>query len=385
MAVCTIEVERAGDNLFVIRGCQYGHGTMQITSARDKDDLSIDPERRAYLQVSLKGRWGMVARILRRSDDAVLHEVEARGGSCTLSYDPGDCVRIDVYTLDVQEEELILSAPYSAGLSHLLSWQGVTLEGGVLQKRFPRSRFLYGETSIEAAIREFRLQCDYRIGTSGYSNMDEKRCRELDLRLGQYEHAVVGLVNHSIAEVRHTLPAARPGIVHGSSGMGVDLALMRVANENNIPNIGTTCLEYLWYVDNASQGPKVLIARSKEDYNRLYVSQLDILLAANGAETSFKMDVHAATEALIPVIPIDIIGMLGSKVPAFKTDPATGERRVNDAVGVLLKTWLLIDWNNVPASYADDRFPLVARKFSNCVVARVRELIAPKHGYSIVR
>lgn len=290
----------------------------------------------------------------------------------------------DGYVLRIEGDTLVLSVPYSDDTGYLLDQPGVVRDGNELKKRFPKSRFLHREKDIERAIRDFRIQCDYRIGTSGYSDVNEERCRELDIEPGQYEHSVVGLVSHSIAEVRRNIPAARSGIVYGSSDMGVDLALKQVADDNNIPIIGTTCLAYLWYVDNGVAGPKILIAKSKEDYNRLYVSQLDVLLAANGAETSFKMDVHAATEALIPVIPVDIIGMLGSKVPAFKTDPVTGQRKVNEAVGALLFSWRLLDWRSVAASHAEDRFQIVSGQFSSAVIARVREIIDPKYAYSIV-
>jgi hypothetical protein len=70
-------------------------------------------------------------------------------------------------------------------------------------------------------------------------------------------------------------------------------------------------------VDNSEKGPPILITKTKDAYCELYIRHLDLLLAANGGEVSYKMDIHAATVAYIPVIPVDVLGMFGATVPAF--------------------------------------------------------------------
>ena len=283
------------------------------------------------------------------------------------------------YTLERVGDKLVLSTQY-IGHEKLMDQSGVMLVNNQLKKEFPTSRFKCEPEEFKTAWMLFLVQCEIVLGMSGYTDVSEPRCRDLGIPFGHYEGSLSGLMNRAIKKLRNRTPGIRPGIVYGSASYGVDFAISETAKEGNIPIIGTSCLPYLWYVDNCADGPTVLIVPSEDDYCRLYVSQLHILLAANGGEASYRMDIHAATEALIPVIPVDVLGMLGARITPFIID-ASGKRKVNDAVAALNFTWRLLNWQPIGHSLAQDRFHDIANLFSNAVVARARELAPGIHAY----
>lgn len=289
-------------------------------------------------------------------------------------------MKCDGYELVRCENEIVLSATV-VGNEHLENEAGVARVGDRFEKRFPASRFVFEKNDVEKAVELFRRQCDFVFGMSGYSNVNQKRCNELGIKLGQYEYSVAGLMKRAIGTMRQRISSVRPGIVYGSSEMGVDLAIGGVAEQDNIPLLGTSCLAYLWYVNNKPEGPAILITKTKQEYNEMYVGLLDLLLAANGGQVSYDMDIHAATRRMIPVVPVDVLAMLGSKAPAFVTD-SHGNRKVNDAVGALIYTWRLLDWTSAGFSHAKDRFEEVSKQFSDAVVAAAREVAPARYSFT---
>ncbi len=283
-------------------------------------------------------------------------------------------------TLFEEGSELILTVPCE-GSEHLLSQQGVIKNGNQFEKRFPTHRFFYKEKDIDMASALFRGKCDFVFGTSGYSDLNPNRCRELNIPDGHYVSALGSLVKRALDGMKQRVPAIRPGIVYGSSSMGVDFTLEKVAENRNIPIIGTTCLAYLWYVDNTPNGPTILIASSEDDYCKLYVSNLDLLVAVNGGTVSYDMDIYAATKKFIPVVPVDVLSVLGATVPAFVFDEQ-GRRKVNDAVRVLLYAWRLLDLEHAGLNMAQDRFEIAACQFGDAMIARAREVAPAKYAYT---
>ena len=282
------------------------------------------------------------------------------------------------YELFVDGNEIILVAQEVR--KSLLKENGVYQEDGCLKKRFPRSRFFFLSDEISDAKKRFKDLCDFSFGMSGYSALDTERCRALNIREGQYEAALAGLMRRGIKKIRERTPAVRNGVVYGSSACGVDLVIEKIADEYHLAILGTTCLAYLWYVDSKKEGPDICISLTKKEYCEAYVGMTDLLLAANGGETSYKMDVHAATEAFIPVVPIDVLSMLGATVPAFIVD-SNGKQKVNDAVRALTTVWRLLDWTHSNQTFVQDRFNIVAEQFSDALVARVREVAPPKYSF----
>ena len=216
-----------------------------------------------------------------------------------------------VLVFGIQGDELVLERTYSDDRQFLITEYGAKRRGKKLIKHFPRSRFHATKKDITARLRTFHESCDFVSGMSGLSVLDAARCAELDIRLGDYEAGVVGLMTSAVNRVRSQLPKVRYGLVYGSSAMGVDLSIEQVAKEQNIPLVGFTCLEYLWYVSNKVKGPHICVLPTKDAYCKHYVHNCDLLMASNGGQVSYKKDIIAATEALIPVLPIDVIGMLG--------------------------------------------------------------------------
>lgn len=284
-------------------------------------------------------------------------------------------IKAEQTTLVREADSLILQRPWKDEDQYLVDDYGALHEGDNLVKRFPTGRFLATAEEITNRMTIFREGCDFVCGMSGYSALNADRCAELNIREGDYEAAVMGLMVSAINRIHRLLPQTRLGLVYGSSAMGVDLAIEKVAKEKNIPLIGFTCLEYLWYVDNSFAGPYICVTKSKKDYCESYVHSCDLLMASNGGEVSYKMDIIAATKALIPVLPINVIGMLGASVPAFRPNGS-----VNDAVGALLHVLRLINLN-CGHGLAEDKFSEVANDFANAVLGRAREVVPPQYAF----
>lgn len=282
----------------------------------------------------------------------------------------------DGSTLTAEGKDLVLTRPWTEGKEYLLDIEGVEREGDLIVKRFPRSRFLADPKDITDREATFRESVDFVSGMSGYSSLNAGRCAELGIREGEYEDAVMGIMVSAINRVRAQLPKARYGLVYGSSAMGVDLAIEEVAKEHNIPLLGYTCLAYLWYVSTTLDGPYICIKPTKEEYCEAYVTMSNLLMACNGGQVSYMMDTIAALKHFIPVIPIDVIGMLGASIPAFKPD-----RTVNDAVGVLKHGLRLLDFKEVVHSRAEDTFRGVADIFASAVTARAREVVPTRYAF----
>lgn len=286
-------------------------------------------------------------------------------------------MEIDDIQLFATETELVLQRPWENGREYLLDHGAEKIgKPARLAKRFPRSRFLATQAEIERRLTIFHENTDFVSGMSGYSELNQQRCAELGIRVGEYESAVVGLMQSAINRVRKRMSRARYGLVYGAADMGVDHSIEVVAKKENLPLIGFNCLDYLWYVDNAVEGPFICVYRTKDEYCHAYVDACDLLMASNGGQVSYQKDIIAATQRMIPVLPIDVIGMLGASIPAFKPDGKT----VNDAVGALLHVMRLIGFQE-RGGLAEDRYTQVADAFASAVVARAREVIPPAYAY----
>lgn len=281
-------------------------------------------------------------------------------------------------TLSTKGKEVIVSRPFSVRDEHLTHYGAKPVDGR-LMKCFPAERFFWSTEDVAQITATFRRSCDFISGMSGYSALSLTRCNELGIRPGSYEEAVYGIFMSGVTRFRDELGEGLVyGIVHGSSDTGVDLAVQRAATEQKVPQLGFTCLEYLWYVDNAADGCNICILRTKEEYGLAYVHACDVLMAANGGPVSYDMDIAAATRAHIPVIPVDVLGMLGTSVPPFKV--VDGRKVVNDAAAAIIFAVRLIDMHTT-LSNASDRYRAVSASFAEAVVARAREVVPVASAY----
>jgi hypothetical protein len=282
----------------------------------------------------------------------------------------------DGNTLVAEGDQLVLSRPWDESKNYLIESEGAKREGDLIVKRFPQSRFIADPKEIANREKIFHDGVDFVSGMSGYSSLNEKRCAELGIRLGEYEAAVTGIMESAINRVREKMPNVRYGLVYGSSSMGVDLAIENIAKKRNMPLLGYICLDYLWYVSATPDGPYICVKETKKDYCESYVGASDLLMACNGGQVSYQMDTIAALTHFIPVMPINIIGMLGASIPAFKADGT-----VNDAVGVLIHAMRLIQFGSTGQGLAEDRYAIIADAFANAVTARAREVVPTAHAF----
>ncbi len=265
------------------------------------------------------------------------------------------------------------------GNEYLREIQGVTERDGNFFKKFPRTRFTAIHADIKKAIAQHRKGEDVVVyGMSGYSLLGKERCAGLNIKSGQYEAMVSSLLIQSIRAQQESIRGINIRLAYGSSATGVDLEIENVARKENIPLLGFTCPDYLWWVNNSPDGPMICICKDKNDYCEQYIGALDILFAANGGPVSYQMDIKAATEHFKPIIALNVLQVLGASTPAF-----TPDGKVADAVGVLNKMYNIINFSPSSATTVPDLYPAVSKQFCATVVGITRTMVSPRRAYGI--
>lgn len=156
-----------------------------------------------------------------------------------------------------------------------------------------------------------------RLGFNGYSKIDNERAKRWGVTLESYEAACSKLAYDVIKYLQKEFPGINIRLVNGASDMGIDRATNRVAQELNLPILGFSCPRYMIWVKDDEM--PVYVARGKNIYSNRFVESLDVLVAANGAETAYKHDMAAALTYFKQFIPVDVISAISSTggVPAF--------------------------------------------------------------------
>src|ERR1700719_1723426 len=110
-------------------------------------------------------------------------------------------------TICIDRDHIVLEGLYE-GNEKKAEIPGVEkINGGTkLRKVYPARRFLIDPIQIAAVIETHREGDDVVIlGVSGFSLLNQERCRQLNIRLNSYETLLVSMVRNSIFALRNGL------------------------------------------------------------------------------------------------------------------------------------------------------------------------------------
>jgi hypothetical protein len=271
--------------------------------------------------------------------------------------------------------KLILEGPF---VDYKANLPGVVVHGNTIRKEFPVERFLLNQGEIDAAVARHREGTDVIVlGFSGYSMLDAERCAQLNIRLGEYEAASVGMVAACVDGVRSKLGDPPIRFVYGSSDLGIDRSIEEVCTSEGCDLLGFSCPNYLWWVDNSEEGPTICIMPDESQYADAYVRALDILFAMNGGKVSYEMDILAATRYHKRVAVVDVLRTLGARSQGFDH-----KGNVLDAAAALAERLRLITPGDEFVQKGDgDTFAETQRKLVTSVVGLARGIVSPDTAY----
>lgn len=282
---------------------------------------------------------------------------------------------------------LILEDEVREDNKYLAHVSGVEIVGRILyRKSFPGDRFLTDRDQIVAAIKQHREGNNVvLLGFSGYSDLNEKRCADLNIRVGEYEKASVGLIEACVHGLRRELGNPTIKFVHGSSDMGIDQSIEAVCLAMECERLGFSCPEYLWWVNSAT-GPTVCVmtkenalspvGTNEQAYCDAYVQAVDILFAANGGKVSYEMDVRAATLYHKRVVILDVLRTLGARIQGFDQSG-----KVLDAAAAFVERFHIIHAGDALFQSPNDIFKATREALVERIVGLARNIVSPEMAY----
>lgn len=184
-----------------------------------------------------------------------------------------------------------------------------------------RNKRIYLPDQYDRAIREvLQGKNVLRLGFNGYSTIREDRAKRWGVTIDRYDAACAKLAFDVIQYLQGEFPGVDIRLVNGASDMGIDRSTNRVASELNIPILGFSCPNYMVHVKD--DDAPVHVARDKDTYSDKFVESLDVLIAANGAETAYKHDMRAVLTYFKHFIPVDVVSAISTTggVPALGPD-----------------------------------------------------------------
>ena len=188
-------------------------------------------------------------------------------------------------------------------------------EDRIYCKLFPIEKRIYFPTEYEKAVAEElgrgRTKNLYVLGGNGYSDLGAERLRFWGIEAGAYEAACEGTFRWVIQNLATDFLGINQAIAHGASAKGIDKVLIKVATDFNLPQLGHSCPEWLFYVD-ANDGIPLVCMESKEDYAAAFVKSLDLLIGCNGGEQAFMQDLASVFRFKRHYMPIDVLGTISS-------------------------------------------------------------------------
>jgi hypothetical protein len=195
------------------------------------------------------------------------------------------------------------------------------------KKFFDKRVYLPGQ--YDEAFSEHLLGANTVVlGMNGYSLLSDQQCRAWGVKPGAYEAACSQLLQEVYSALNRVFPGIDVRFAHGASNTGVDKAVIAVAGELNCPQLGHSCPEFMFYVQDGDSVP-IYVAASQEDYALSFIRSLQILIAANGRTQAFSIDIDAAFKMLRSVILVNVL----KSISTTGGPPAIGaDGRVEDAV-----------------------------------------------------
>ena len=193
--------------------------------------------------------------------------------------------------------------------------------------RNPKKR-IYLAHEYDLAVRtELAGRHRFVIAMNGYSTLTNDQCAAWGVKPGAYEKACGVLLAQIDRHIHRHFPDACTYYVHGASDMGVDKVISETATRLRRQQLGFSCPEYLFYVPD-NEVP-VYVAETIEKYSDAFVRSSDILIAANGREQSFRMDIASVFTHDKFILPVNVLKLISTT----GGPPAKGANgKIEDAV-----------------------------------------------------
>lgn len=194
-------------------------------------------------------------------------------------------------------------------------------------KRFTKKR-IYMPGEYAQAVREVLTGKDVVIiGMNGYSSLTDEQCRTWGVQPGAYEAACEGILTTVCEALMATFPGIDLRFADGSSAVGVDKVLIKVARKLNRQHLGHSCPKFMFYVEDDDD--PVYVAGDQAAYAGAFIDSLHILIAANGRVQAFEHDIDAVFKKLKHLIPINVL----RSISTTGGPPAIGPTgKIEDAV-----------------------------------------------------
>ena len=87
------------------------------------------------------------------------------------------------------------------------------------------------------------------LGMTGYSQLKARDLRQWHIQPGAYEEACAACLASVVDKLHGRYPGVRIKLLHGNTPRGVDLAVLNVAAERSLDNVGFSCPRYMLYAE----------------------------------------------------------------------------------------------------------------------------------------
>jgi hypothetical protein len=243
-------------------------------------------------------------------------------------------------TIEKTDNGFVVRVPNKA---YLLDIAGVTCDNPeaeeperIYTRRFVNKR-IYLPHEYDRAVKEVLAGTDtYVLGVTGYSKLTDLQCLEYGVAPGAYEAACEGLLKSVVWQLRDAFPGINVRFADGASEewtaghgrpVGIDSVILKVAKDLNIPHLGHSCPEFMFYVPDDNE--PVYVAESQDEYSRHFVQSVQVLIAANGRKQAFEMDINAVFHYHKHLIPVNVLRAISSNGGPAALD---AKGNINDAV-----------------------------------------------------
>lgn len=216
------------------------------------------------------------------------------------------------------------------------------------------------------------------LGMNGYSGLSDELCAAWGVKPGGYEAACAAILRSTTKLLQAKFPGVDIRFAHGASDLGVDRAIIEVANGLNRPQLGHSCPHFMFYVED--DDIPVYVAKDQAAYSLAFISSLDILIAANGRIQSFEHDIDAAFKKLKHVIPVNVLRSISTN----GGPPAVGpDGKINDAVAAFEQHVHLVSQHFGSLNYnSANMFPSLVEHV-NVVVEHIgRQILSPDRAFA---
>lgn len=276
---------------------------------------------------------------------------------------------------------VVRSAP---GASHVAGIPGVTClnpeaaEGERIYEKSFYKKPIYMPREYDRAVREVLKGKDVVVlGMNGYSSLTDEQCRSWGVQPGAYEAACAGILRSAYEVLTKNFPHIDIRFAHGASKLGVDAVILQVAGELQRQQLGHSCPQFMFYVED--DDVPVYVAADKVKYANAFIDSLQILIACNGRAQAFEHDIDACFKKLKHVIPLNVL----KSISTTGGPPALGaDGQIEDAVAAFEQRVHMMAQQMRPAS--KDAYLDVVDHICNVTVAITRQLISPERAFANV-